>query len=90
MINEITIRIDGETMSRITGLALEALESEEGNIDFALLSELQSLYPDANVKASSFYVGDIEIEAYDAAGNPVSVSVAEVMPVVERALKSIG
>lgn len=89
MTNTITLRVDADTMKRITGMSMAELEQNEGDIDHALLSEMQTEFPDADVNASSFYVSDVEVEAYDDNGEPITVDSGRINAVIERALKSI-
>lgn len=89
MTNTITLRVDADTMKRITGMSMAELEQNEGDIDHALLSEMQTEFPDADVNASSFYVSSVEVEAYDAGGEPIAVDSGRINAVIERALKSI-
>lgn len=86
---QITVRVDADTMTNITGMSMDELEREEINIDAALTRELGREFPDADANGVSFYVGSVEVEAYDADGNRISVSTDAVMPAIERALKSI-
>lgn len=89
MITEITVNVSAEDLMNETGLDMNELEKIEADLDSVLYGVVSDMFPEADVKASAFYVNETTVRAYDENEDEVRVSLDIVKKIIVTAVSKL-